>query len=518
MELMAALRREKRGTGLAPLLLIASWLAASAWVRKLSLPDEGRYVGVAWEMLRSGHWLTPTLDGLPYFHKPPLFYWITTAGLWAGGLHEWSARLAPLIGASAAAFSLYLFLRRWCGLPTARASLLVLLTQPFFFIGAQFANLDMLVAGCISVTTLAAADAALRIIDGLPHRKALATAYAAAALGVLAKGLIGAALPSLTVLIWLATLRQWRTVGKLFWLPGMCLFLAIAAPWFILMELRFPSFLNYFFIVQQFDRFTGGGFNNVEPFWFYPVVLAILVLPWSPWLYHAFSRSYLRRLLHDPVALLMWIWLCVVVLFFSWPQSKLIGYVLPALPPLAFLIADASASLRAASGRARKAWLASGIIAAAACWVCVATIAVESRNSKQLIGLSLAAQRQPGEPLIFLREYFYDVPFYARLDAPPLVADAWSNPATPRIDNWRKELWDASRFGGADTLLDEKDLTRVLCAHPVSWVVTSVEEARLFPFLGRSAPIAVVQHTGLYRVDRAALDAAASCVTRMLPR
>src|SRR4051794_21568336 len=51
---------------------ILAWLAATAWARPLWLPDEGRYVGVAWEMLRSGDWLTPRLDGLPFFHKPPL--------------------------------------------------------------------------------------------------------------------------------------------------------------------------------------------------------------------------------------------------------------------------------------------------------------------------------------------------------------------------------------------------------------------------------------------------------------
>ena len=89
-------------------------------------PSEGRYVGVAWEMLRSGDWLTPTLDGQPFFHKPPLFYWITASSLSVFGLHEWAGRLASLIGACAAAIAIALFMRRWRGLPAARASLLVL--------------------------------------------------------------------------------------------------------------------------------------------------------------------------------------------------------------------------------------------------------------------------------------------------------------------------------------------------------------------------------------------------------
>ena len=78
-----------------PLLLLAAWLLATAWIRPLALPDEGRYVGVAWDMLGSGDWLVPRLDSLPYFHKPPLFYWITACSLAVFGPSEWAARAAP---------------------------------------------------------------------------------------------------------------------------------------------------------------------------------------------------------------------------------------------------------------------------------------------------------------------------------------------------------------------------------------------------------------------------------------
>ena len=61
--------------------MTALWFGCTAWLRPLAIPDEGRYVGVAWEMLRSGDWLVPTLDGLPFFHKPPLFYWISAASM-----------------------------------------------------------------------------------------------------------------------------------------------------------------------------------------------------------------------------------------------------------------------------------------------------------------------------------------------------------------------------------------------------------------------------------------------------
>ena len=143
--------------------LMLAWLAATAWARPLMLPDEGRYVGVAWEMVRSGDWLTPTLNGLPFFHKPPLFYWITAGAMSLFGLNEWAARAAPILGAWLGAFSLYVFARRWRGDQVARLTLLALLVQPLFYIGGQFANLDMLVAGCISATIVLLAHAALSV-------------------------------------------------------------------------------------------------------------------------------------------------------------------------------------------------------------------------------------------------------------------------------------------------------------------------------------------------------------------
>jgi len=145
---MKALARSRAGIA----LLSFAWLALLAWPRPLMLPDEGRYVGVAWEMMRSGDWLVPTLNGLPYFHKPPLFYWVTAAAMSVFGPGDWAARTAPLLGAWAGAMAVFLFVRRWWGESTARLTLVVLLAQPLFYIGGQFANLDMLVAGCITWT------------------------------------------------------------------------------------------------------------------------------------------------------------------------------------------------------------------------------------------------------------------------------------------------------------------------------------------------------------------------------
>ncbi|MBS0468924.1 MAG: glycosyltransferase family 39 protein [Proteobacteria bacterium] len=463
------------------LALCLAWLAATAWMRPLMLPDEGRYAAVAWEMLRSGDWLTPTLDGLPFFHKPPLFYWITGAALALAGPVELAARAASIVGAVLAAWPLYLFTRRWCDAALARRVLLLLLVQPLFFVGAQFANLDMLVAGCITATVLALAHAALCFEQGLAHRRTLMLAYGLAALGVLAKGLIGFVLPAMIVGLWLLLRGRWRTLLALLSLPGLALFLAVAGPWFWAMQQRFGDFLHYFFVVQHFQRFAAGGFNNAQPFWFYPVVLVLCSLPALLWLRGALARGYLAAPgVQGSVRLLMALALGSVLLFFSLPQSKLIGYILPAVPALAWLMADASLQAEETPARRRRWWLtlACGAVLGLAP---VIGLSVDQRHSTRDLALVLRAQHHSGEPVFMLRGYWYDVPFYARLREPVLVVGDWNDAAIAQHDNWRKEVADAAAFDpplARHLLLRPQAWRQALCRAGGAWVIGTEQSAQ----------------------------------------
>src|SRR5262245_11937801 len=351
MQVLSAARTSATALSLAVFL----WLAAVAWLRPLSLPDEGRYVGVALEMLWSGNWLEPTLDTLPYFHKPPLFYWLTAASMGTFGINAWAARLGSLLAATACAVSLHQFLWRWAGPAPARAALLALVTTPFFYGGAQFANMDMLVAACISGTILCGAHAVLNASDARPSRPALAGAYAFAALGLLAKGLIGIVIPAIVIGIWLLALGRAWMILRLVWLPGMALFAVIGLPWFLLMQARYPGFFEYFFVHHQFERFAAQGFNNPRPFWFLVAVFAALTLPWSAILVRAARASAYSEAggRSRQVQALMWIWLVATLVFFSIPRSKLIGYVMVALPPLGALAGEGLLSAVGTQARAR---------------------------------------------------------------------------------------------------------------------------------------------------------------------
>jgi 4-amino-4-deoxy-L-arabinose transferase-like glycosyltransferase len=479
-------------------------LAATAWMRPLMLPDEGRYVGVAWEMMRSGDWLVPTLNGLPFFHKPPLFYWITAGSMSLFGLHEEAARAAPLFGASLGAFSFYLFIRRWSGQRAARLALVALLAQPLFYLGGQFANLDMLVAGCITATVVLLAHAALCLDRGLPYHRALAGAYAVAALGVLAKGLIGFVIPALVVATWLLARGRGRALFALVWWPGVLLFGLLAAPWFVAMQLRFPDFLDYFFVVQHFQRFVAGGFNNEQPFWFYPAVVLLISLPWMPWLVGAFRRKDTRGLERDPVHLLMGLWILTVVVFFSMPKSKLLGYILPAVPPLAYLVADGFLRLGAPSPRAKRLWFASAGLAVVLSVGANIWLALHTPRSSRELASTLGTQRALHEPVFMLDGYYYDVPLYAKLFRPIRVVDDWANTDLQNHDNWRKELAEAGHFSAARAaraLITPSSFRAAVCAAPVSWVIGPATASAQYPFLVASRVAFNARDTMLWRVD-----------------
>lgn len=490
------------------LALAFLWLAATAWLRPLTLPDEGRYVSVAWEMIRSRDWLVPTLDGLPYFHKPPLFYWITAAALSVTDSTPFAARLAPWIGGCLASGSLFVFVRRWMGRDVAQAMLVALVTTPIFYFASQFANLDMLVAGCITATILAFAHAAM-LEPQAPGRKAtLLAAYALCALGVLAKGLIGIVLPGMVIFLWLVWERRWMAMLRLLWVPGIVLFLVIAAPWFVLMQERFHEFSYYFFVVQHFQRYAQTTFNNPQPFPFYFVVLAVLGLPWTLWLFGARNLQWRGASEHAVLHRLMFVWLVAILLFFSMPKSKLVGYILPVVAPMLYIAVDAAI----ASGR-RKLWLASVAAAVLTCLIAAVAVTVTADRSQADIGRFLRERMQPADTVIALGEYRFAIPFEARLAKPMLVSTDWTPAEVQKHDNWRKELADAAAFEPKqDWLIADAQVPQRVCAAGTSWLIGAEDLAKKYTWLSQAEKlVSTPRHVALWRVDASSPVRATLC-------
>jgi hypothetical protein len=343
----------------------------------------------------------------------------------------------------------------------------------------------MLVAGFIVLAIVFAADAALDIRNGAPNRRAIVLAWGCMGLGVMAKGLIGIVLPGLVVLVWLVASRQARAIPRLLSPLGIAVFALIVVPWFVAVQQQYPGFARYFFIYHHFERFVATGFNNARSWWFYLVAVPLLTLPWSLWLVRARLRGEVdedadRRAWRQ----LMWIWLGVVIVFFSLPRSKPIGYSMPVLFPLAFLVAEpALAAWRQAGIGWRRAVVASMAGAVALCLGAVGWGALRYDRDNTALARTLARVRVPGEPIVFFDEYFFDLPLHARLDAPvPVIAD-WSDPRIAKHDNWARELAEAAPFApvrGAGLLVDAKRGFALRCGKAPLWVVVKVtDEAKV---------------------------------------
>lgn len=200
---------------------ILLWLIISISWRPLKSPDEARYVTVAWEMLTTGQWWLPTINGMPFFHKPPLYYWLTELSLYSCGVNPFCIRLIPVGAAFVTCLALFFFIRKYCSITLAYVTIAVLVTLPFFYFAAQFSNPDMLVSVFTTLTILATVHAVYQRESGQPHQRMLILAYIAAGLGILSKGLIAVILPGLVIVSWmLLTSRTHGCFVFVAWISG----------------------------------------------------------------------------------------------------------------------------------------------------------------------------------------------------------------------------------------------------------------------------------------------------------
>lgn len=299
----------------------------------LLLPDEGRYSEVAREMLASGDFITPRLNGSLFFHKPILFYWLQTIPMSLFGINPWAIRVMPALFGVGGIVFVYWATSLLLGRTIGRMAAIILGTTPLYFGAAHYANLDLEVAVWLNASLLS-------LLVGVLHEKKswLIAAYIFGALAFLTKGLIGLAFPAAIMGVWILSTRQWHLIKKLQLPLGLIAFSIIALPWLAIVSYRNPDFLHFFFYVQQFDRFAGSGFNNVAPWWFYIAITIAGFLPWTYFLGRHLKLLYSTQQ-HKNIILYLSIWALVVLIFFSIPSSKLVGYILPIFAPLAILTA-----------------------------------------------------------------------------------------------------------------------------------------------------------------------------------
>jgi 4-amino-4-deoxy-L-arabinose transferase-like glycosyltransferase len=351
-------------------LLALAWFATLP-LRPLLDPDEGRYAEIPREMLVSGDWVTPRFNDLKYFEKPPLQYWATAATYEVAGVHPWSSRVWGVGLAFACLPLVYAWTRRLYGARAALAALVALAVSPYFVVVGHLNLLDQAFTFWLSAAVLAFCSAQLQ--SGGAQRKRMLLAWGCAALAVLSKGIVVGVLAGGSLLIYSVLERDARVWRRLQALPGVALFLLIAAPWFVLVSLRNPSFPGFFFVHEHFARFLTTVHQRVEPWWFFLPLLLLAVIPWIP----AAWRSLAARRLELPRApgsgsvadfkplKFLLIFCAVTLVFFSASGSKLAPYILPMVPLLAILAGVYAADPERLARRAAQVGAALVVIVAA---------------------------------------------------------------------------------------------------------------------------------------------------------
>jgi 4-amino-4-deoxy-L-arabinose transferase-like glycosyltransferase len=305
--------------------------------RHLIPSDEGRYAEIAREMLVTGDWVTPRYNGYKYFEKPPLQIWATATAFNIFGVGDWQARLwTALTGFLTIVFIGFTGARIY----SSRAGWLAavaLASSPMWVIGGHINSLDMGLSAFL-VAALCSLLLAQTSSNKTYSRNWMWACWAFMALATLSKGVIGVAIPGMVFAVYSITAWDWKIWKRLRIISGSILFLAITAPWFVLIAQRNPEFLEFFFIHEHLQRFTQTAHSRTGPIYFFLPLLLLGFLPWIAQVPEAIAQTWRERNREFSSGWLLTCWFVVILGFFSISQSKLPGYIIPLFPALALIV------------------------------------------------------------------------------------------------------------------------------------------------------------------------------------
>ncbi len=306
----------------------------------LDNPDEGRNTEIPREMLATGDWVTPRLDGVNYFEKPPLMYWAVAVSFKVFGQNEGAARAVPALFALGGVLLTYAAGRKLYGRTTGVGSATVLGTSLLYFGTGRFLVLDMPVSVLMSAT-LFCFILAVQEPPGSRRRWLFYGLYASAALATLTKGFIGFLVTGAVMFLWLLIFNQWKRLRPMHLPTGVALFLIIAAPWHVLAARANETWAHRYIYFEHWARFTTTEHGRYQPWHYFIWILIGGLFPWLAFMWPA-ARDAVRggwnKRGENLVAWFLVIWVAFIFLFFSKSQSKLPAYILPVFPAVAVLI------------------------------------------------------------------------------------------------------------------------------------------------------------------------------------
>ena len=333
--------------------------------RKLIKPDEGRYAEIPREMVVSGDWTTPRLNGLKYFEKPPLQYWATATAYEVFGEHQWTSRLWTGLTGFAGILLVWFAGLRLFGREAAGYAAILLGSSMLYALMGHINTLDM---GVTFFITLGIAGLLLgqSETDRKKRRNWMLLAWAALGLAVLSKGLMGLVLPGAALFLYAVVQRDFSVFKRMHWLAGLTVFLLVTAPWFYLVMKANPEFFQKFFIYEHYTRFTTKQLGRYQPWYYFVPILLLGMLPWTLLMFDTLFRTWRGSKLprNDSkaktinAARFLLVWAVFIYLFFTVSDSKLPSYLLPMFPALALLMGKQLAEMNAR----RLFWLIAPIL------------------------------------------------------------------------------------------------------------------------------------------------------------
>jgi 4-amino-4-deoxy-L-arabinose transferase-like glycosyltransferase len=319
--------------------MTVAWFAALD-TRMLQHPDEGRYAEIAREMAVSGDWLTPPLDGLKYFEKPPLQYWLTATAYRALEIDEWTSRIAPAAGGYAAAVAVGVTTAALAGPLAGAFAALVMASFLIVIVTGHFGSLDAFFNGWLTLALCGFLRAQTAATERSTRNRMLFT-WAMLAAATLTKGPVALVIAGGSLFFYTLATRDFGPWKRLHLLPGIVVYLLLTAPWFVLVARANPEFLHFFFIHEHVERFLSTEHNRPGPIWYFVPIFGLGAMPWlALWL-----RSLVPAWIDGSPApngfsweRFVFVWGMFVFVFFSLSGSKLPSYILPQFAAVAMLL------------------------------------------------------------------------------------------------------------------------------------------------------------------------------------
>ena len=324
-----------------PLLILLTCLAVfftGLGTPPLLDPDEGRHAEVAREMLVSGNWLTPTLDFAPYRDKPVFFYWLAASSMAVFGVDEWAARLpsaiAACLGVIATAWWGSLFFGRATGVMAG----LILATSGIYIGLGRFVMIDMTFTLWLSVALF---WGGAWFLSPARRRPPAWPAFVFLSLATLTKGPVAIVLAALTFGAFALHPSRLRRLRRAPMVGGLAILVVLGGSWYAACAVVAPHYVSEFLWHDNVERFLTGAGGHAGHAFAYLYWLPLVFFPWSLFLPSVFHHLRSRRA--TAASELCVLWFASGFFFLSLSQGKLATYLLPLLPPLALLTADALA-------------------------------------------------------------------------------------------------------------------------------------------------------------------------------